>query len=76
MESENTGSVYPLTEGERGVMQKLHIGVVNAKARAYDAQADLVAAKAAFDGALGILANSHGLGGGQLISDFAAIVKV
>jgi hypothetical protein len=76
--SETTGKGigYLLTEGERTVMQVLHTNLVNAKATVYDAEVRLRGAEAAFNGGLGMLATSHGLGGGRLTPDFAAIIAV
>jgi hypothetical protein len=77
-QSENgsaNGTAYLLTEPERGIMQTLRAGVLNAKAAVYDAQNALKAAESAFDGGLGMLANSHGLGGGKLTPHLDAIIK-
>lgn len=69
------GRAHMLTEGERGVLQELNRRVLTAKAKAWDAQVELIAAQAAFDGGLGMLANANGLGGGELTPDFAVIIK-
>lgn len=73
-QSEN-GIAHMLTEGERNVMKALHMRVVQAKAQAWDAHAELTAAQQSFDGGLGMIANASGVGGGQLTPDFAAIIK-
>ena len=69
------GSVYVLTEQERGAIQVLNGVIVNAKAKLNDAREELAAAQHAFAGGLGMLATAHGVGGGQLTPDFTAIVK-
>lgn len=74
METEN-GKAYMLTSEERGVMEMLRSNVLIAKSDAWDAQQKLTAAQRAFDGGLGMLANSRGFGGGELTADLSAIVK-
>jgi len=74
-QTEKSGAAYPLTDGERAVMQSLHMAIVVAKAKMHDTQAELTAAEATFSSGLAMLANSHGMGGGTLTPDFAAIIK-
>ncbi len=69
------GAMYLLSDPERSVMQTLHMRVISAKAKSWDAHVELTAAQAEFNGALGELANTHGLGGCELTPDFAAILR-
>lgn len=73
-QSEN-GTAYVLAEKERECLNKLNIAILNAKAKLYDAREELASAQQTFSGAVGLLANSHGLGGGELTNDFVAIIK-
>lgn len=75
MDENKTGSAYLLTEAERNVVQSLHTHILIAKAKAWDAHNDLAVAEREWTAGIGVIASSHGVGGGELTPDFSAIVK-
>jgi len=72
---------YQLTAGEQGAMQSLNVAAVNAKVRLYDlrqqteqAEKDLALALGNFNGALSLLASTHGMNAATLTADFTRLV--
>ena len=72
---------YTLEPGERAVLQAYYSAFTSAKARIFDlqvtleqAQEDLRRTQHAYNGAVGLLASSHGIANGGVTPDFARII--
>ena len=75
-------TTYPLEAVERQTLLELNSAVAQQKIRIHDLNVELEtaqrareAATAMFQGALAMIANTHGMQGGQLSPDFTVITR-